>query len=186
MKPYPQASTYQRRACTKMIVINWNCRGLSNPRVVPVLLELIHTSRPDVLFLFETLVSQARATNLKNRLGFNSSFAVSCNGHSGGLCVFWNDKYQCSLLSYSHNHIDMEVIDNDNDIWRLTGFYGFPERNRRRDSWNLLRSLADTSNCPWVVMGDFNDLLSQNEKKVSMHTRTGVSKVLERPLPNAA
>ncbi|KAJ9548141.1 hypothetical protein OSB04_020684 [Centaurea solstitialis] len=59
----------------------------------------------------------------------------------------------------------MEIYDNTYGTWRFTGFYGFPERTRRRVSWNLLRSLAEQSNLPWVVMGDFNDLLSQEEKQ---------------------
>ncbi|XP_058767513.1 uncharacterized protein LOC131641227 [Vicia villosa] len=49
--------------------------------------------------------------------------------------------------------------------WRLTGFYGFPESSRRRDSWNLIRNLADSSNLPWCIIGDFNDILFSNEKK---------------------
>ena len=49
--------------------------------------------------------------------------------------------------------------------WRLTGFYGYPERGRRRDFWELLKSLCDRSNLPWCCIGDFNDLLGQSEKK---------------------
>ncbi|PNX68166.1 endonuclease/exonuclease/phosphatase family protein, partial [Trifolium pratense] len=49
--------------------------------------------------------------------------------------------------------------------WRLTGFYGYPEGSRRRDSWNLLRQLSQRSNLPWCVIGDFNDILSSDEKK---------------------
>ncbi|KAH9670971.1 reverse transcriptase domain-containing protein [Citrus sinensis] len=35
--------------------------------------------------------------------------------------------------------------------WRLTGFYGFPESSRRRESWDLLRLLAGSSNLPWLI-----------------------------------
>ncbi|KAH9726440.1 reverse transcriptase domain-containing protein [Citrus sinensis] len=49
--------------------------------------------------------------------------------------------------------------------WRVTGFYGFPESSRRRESWNLMRSLASSSSLPWVCLGDFNDLLHSSEKQ---------------------
>ena len=49
--------------------------------------------------------------------------------------------------------------------WRLTGFYGMPERNHRRESWNLLRSLHSRSSLPWCVIGDMNDLLEESDKK---------------------
>ncbi|KAK6149044.1 hypothetical protein DH2020_016569 [Rehmannia glutinosa] len=41
---------------------------------------------------------------------------------------------------------------------RLTGFYGFLERSRRRN-------LSAHSNLPWCCLGDFNDLLSLSEKR---------------------
>ncbi|PNX96248.1 endonuclease/exonuclease/phosphatase family protein, partial [Trifolium pratense] len=50
-------------------------------------------------------------------------------------------------------------------MWRLTGFYGYPEGARRRDSWNFIRRLAQDSHLPWCIIGDFNDILSVNEKK---------------------
>lgn len=58
----------------------------------------------------------------------------------------------------------MEVHDPIKGQWRLTGYYGFPERARRRNSWNLIRSLASSSNYPWVLIGDFNDLLNIRDK----------------------
>lgn len=49
--------------------------------------------------------------------------------------------------------------------WRYTGFYGCPERERRQESWNLLRTLATESDLPWCVLGDFNDMLFDFEKQ---------------------
>lgn len=70
------------------------------------------------------------------------------------------------VKSYSKNHIDAEVCLNGGDVrWRFTGFYGVPERSRRRDSWNLLKRLSSLNHLPWVVMGDFNDILNPEEKR---------------------
>lgn len=49
--------------------------------------------------------------------------------------------------------------------WRLIDFYGFPERNRRRQSWDLLCQLISLSTLPWCCLGDFNDMLSSSDKK---------------------
>ncbi|XP_019170974.1 PREDICTED: uncharacterized protein LOC109166477 [Ipomoea nil] len=70
-----------------------------------------------------------------------------------------------NLISFSSNHIDVEVRLPGSEPWRLTCFYGYPERNRRQQSWDLLRSLKTKSDLPWLVAGDFNDLTSQSEKR---------------------
>ncbi|EEF32497.1 conserved hypothetical protein [Ricinus communis] len=52
------------------------------------------------------------------------------------------------LLSYSSKHIDIVVSFPDMATWRLTRFYGYPERHRCRESWNILRNLSQKSNLP--------------------------------------
>ncbi|KAK1368409.1 hypothetical protein POM88_034501 [Heracleum sosnowskyi] len=69
-----------------------------------------------------------------------------------------------NLLGYSRNFIDGRVTIHGFPKWRLTCIHGFPERNRRRESWNLLTNLCSLSPLPWVVIGDFNDNLLQSEK----------------------
>uniref|UniRef100_A0A2C9WK16 Endonuclease/exonuclease/phosphatase domain-containing protein n=1 Tax=Manihot esculenta TaxID=3983 RepID=A0A2C9WK16_MANES len=49
-------------------------------------------------------------------------------------------------------------------IWRLTRYYSYAGWNRRRESWNLLRSLHPKSPLPWIVVSDFNDLIFNSEK----------------------
>ena len=65
---------------------------------------------------------------------------------------------------YSHNHIDMEAHENMGRNWRITRFYGQPNRSRRHLSWHLLRSLNESSSLPWCYMGDFNDIICNTEK----------------------
>ena len=60
-------------------------------------------------------------------------------------------------------HIDLIIYESTGD-WRLTGYYGFPERYRRRASWILLFALAIRSSLSWVCIGDFNDILSPSDK----------------------
>lgn len=51
--------------------------------------------------------------------------------------------------------------------WRLTLYYGFPERARRKEAWNMICNLSKISNLPWCILGDFNDLLYSADKKGS-------------------
>lgn len=47
----------------------------------------------------------------------------------------------------------------------MIGFYGFSESSRRRESWDLFRTLSVASSLPWVCIGNFNDLLATHEKR---------------------
>ena len=35
-----------------------------------------------------------------------------------------------TILSFSQHHIDLDIEDEARGRWRLTGFYGMPERSR--------------------------------------------------------
>ena len=50
-------------------------------------------------------------------------------------------------------------------VWRLTGFYGYPKRSRRRESWDLIHTLHGNYSLPWCILGDFNDIISVMDKK---------------------
>lgn len=96
---------------------------------------------------------------------FDFCFCVDREGRGGGIAILWRKYVDCSITNYSQNHVDIEVQDNIRGRWRLTGFYGFPEGGRRRESWNFLRQLANLSQLPVCVIGDFNDILHASEKK---------------------
>jgi endonuclease/exonuclease/phosphatase family metal-dependent hydrolase len=103
--------------------------------------------------------------NIRVMLKYDSCLSIDVEGRSGGLAIMWKDSVRCRVMNYSRNFINIIVEDEEKRDWRLTCYYGYPERSRRRMSWDLLRELRDMSTLPWCVIGDFNDLLSQEDKK---------------------
>lgn len=51
-----------------------------------------------------------------------------------------------------------------NEVWLLTGFYGIPEISRRRESWSFLSLINHGPNIQWSIIGDFNEIMKQDEK----------------------
>lgn len=90
---------------------------------------------------------------------------VEAQGRCRGLALLWKETDQVMLISLSKYHIDVEVNINGTQPWRLTGFYGEPNRNHRRKTWDLLRNLSRDSNLPWCTIGDMNNITSQADKK---------------------
>lgn len=137
---------------------------MGNSRTVRCLRDLIKSRHPDFLFLSETLVDVEKVNELTTGLGFPNHYAVNRVGQGGGLAIMWKSNVFCSVMGASNNHIDVEISERNVHAWRLTCFYGYPERNRRRESWEFLRSLATNSQLPWCVFGDFNDMLFVSDK----------------------
>lgn len=79
------------------------------------------------------------------------------------MALLWHHPFDCQVISYSRKFINVEVSVVGRPLWRFIGFYDYPESGRRRDFWDLLRNLARDNDLSWCVMGDFNDILSNND-----------------------
>ena len=113
----------------------------------------------------ETSCHRDKLEKLKVKLGYGGLFVVEKVDRTGGLALFWKPNYKVQLLKFQKNFIDVAVGNAEGEEWLITSFYRFPESVRRRDSWNLLRSLALSSSMPWIFFSDFNDLLHPSEKR---------------------
>jgi hypothetical protein len=96
-------------------------------------------------------------------LGYSGSFAVSSEGLSGGLALFWSSSISVSLKAYSTQLIDIFVKTEDNAEWRTTLVYGEPRRDLRHVFWDRLRFLKSQWKGPWICVGDFNEALTADE-----------------------
>ena len=147
-----------------MNLFSWNCRGLGNQTAVDVLSNLVREKAPSVLFLMETKQSVEEMRKLQADLPYRGMLAVPSIHRRGGLALLWKEDIDLHLQTYSPHHIDA-VIKGENSVSRFTGFYGWPEEQRKRDSWQLLKHLHARSSHPWLCCGDFNEILSMEEKQ---------------------
>ncbi|KAH7861946.1 hypothetical protein Vadar_032900 [Vaccinium darrowii] len=60
-------------------------------------------------------------------------------------------------------HVIVTDISNRN-VWATTFVYGCPRREGRELVWEKIRSIARLEFLPWMCMGDFNQILSGNDK----------------------
>lgn len=69
------------------------------------------------------------------------------------------------IRGISRLYIDADVKNADGSVWRLTGFYGEPAMEKKVLSWRALRALNAARRRPWLVLGDFNEVLMEEEKE---------------------
>ena len=115
-----------------MSILSWNCRGLGNPRTVQELMDLVSIKQPKMVFLMEVKVGRSHVERVKEKIKFEGLFTVDSVRGGGGLALLWKEKDWISLISFSKNHIDVKVNIPGMILWRLTCFYGLPERHNKK------------------------------------------------------
>ena len=143
----------------------WNCRELGIPGTVQELSRLVQEKDPLVLFVVESGLDKARLEVLRCQFHFSNKLVVPRREQGGGLVMFWKQEAHVSIKSFSHHHINAIIDEGATNPWCLTGFYGAPETHRRHESWSLLQLLHGQYNLSWCCIGDFNELLSYEEKQ---------------------
>ncbi|KAA3480980.1 reverse transcriptase [Gossypium australe] len=118
-----------------------------------------------MVFLMETKIDRKRIEKVRRRCGFPNGIDIYAKGTRGGLSLAWKEEFKVTLRSFSKNHIDVMVKEENTDAeWRFTRFYGSPYDSNKNDSWNLLQKLGEDKTHPWLVCGDFNEIIYSFEK----------------------
>ena len=79
------------------------------------------------------------------------------------ICMVWPSGINVKVIEFSNNIIVVEIVDGICS-WTLVGFFDPPSYSRRRSIWVELNTLMVSTQGPWVCFGDFNVLISDDEK----------------------
>lgn len=79
--------------------------------------------------------------------------------------MMWSSDIEVEVRTYALNYIDICVGDYIQGGWRFTGIYGFSEEERKKDTAQLMETLHGECDLPWLCGGDFNLMLTGDEKK---------------------
>ncbi|XP_030941566.1 uncharacterized protein LOC115966475 [Quercus lobata] len=149
-----------------MNIITWNCRGLLNPFFQSFVHSLKQIHSPTILIITETKVSGSRAKSITNRLQFNGAIHANNIGYTGGLWILWDlTQVEVTELICIEQEIDVMVKDLSTKIsWLMTTVYASPRWAKRRLLWDNLMKVAELYALPWIITGDFNELLRAEDK----------------------
>jgi hypothetical protein len=99
-------------------------------------------------------------SNIKSRIGMSKSFVVDGQGKGGGLALCWEDSIKITILSYGMHHIDTLIWDGEHHAaWRGTFVFGEARTHERHRMWELIRRIKPCQNAPWMMIGDFNEVI---------------------------
>ena len=152
----------------KIRILSWNVRGANHCDKRKVIKALIKKNKVDLVCLQETKI-QEMTRGIIRSIGvgrFLDWGTVDSRGSAGGIVVLWDsrvlemielEKGECSISCHFKNC-------EDGFTWTFTGVYGPTKRRERENLWNELGAIHGLWNGPWCVAGDFNSILSPEER----------------------
>ncbi|XP_019178890.1 PREDICTED: uncharacterized protein LOC109174053 [Ipomoea nil] len=146
-----------------MIVITWNCQGAASKGFIRAAKWMIRSHNPDILCHMETKTSGTNADDVCKKLGFDKWARVEALGFSGGIWILWYDDLNIEILSSHPQFIHMAVEGKNNNKWTSMTVYGSPSLHLRKRLWNDLRQNKTKVSGPWLIAGDFNAVISNEE-----------------------
>jgi exonuclease III len=174
-----------------MKILSWNCRGLGKPSAVRDLRQIIKAHQPNIVFLTETKFQSSDFLVRTNSFGkFFSNFIVDCTmsprNRSGCLALFWSNNVKITIIGYNNNMIDCYVeSDNNNNLWRATGIYGFPQHDKKINTCDLISSLFNSNqHDQWLLFGDYNLIVNSSDKQGGRDNNSNSNYILQDTLNN--
>lgn len=77
--------------------------------------------------------------------------------------MYWKQEIKLEVLEANANLIDTEV-EVEGKSFFASFIYGDSDYKQRRSLWDYLLSLAEARDAAWFITGDFNDMLSNEDK----------------------
>ena len=152
----------------KVKILSWNVRGVNDPEKRKVIKNFIRIHRVDMICLQETKV-QDMNIDIVRSLGvgrFLNRTALNAEGSAGGILLIW-DKRRIRLVDSMLGNFSVSCLfrrEEDGFQWVFSGVYGPVDKSLRELFWEELGSIKGLWNDPWCVGGDFNEILSPDER----------------------
>lgn len=87
------------------------------------------------------------------------------NGLEGSLALLSRKEKLVEVFNYSRMNISAWIVNEEYHVKSLlTSFYAKPIISKRNNSWSLLDDLKLTNLCPWMVVGDFKEMIFHYDK----------------------
>ena len=149
-----------------MNILLWNCRGALNPDFKRRIFEMAINHKPAIMVITETRVGGDRAERIIADLPFDGFITTDTIGYAGGLWVLWNkEEAVVTRVAVTEQEIHATVkVCHSNLNWFISAIYASPRLAERRLVWSNLIEIAKLHNYPWLMLGDFNEVLSGEEK----------------------
>ena len=152
----------------KLKILCWNVRGANDSSRRKLIKAVVRSQKVDLLCIQETKI-KSMSEGVVRSIGvgrFLDWRTLDASGSARGILICW-DKRLLELLEWEEGQFSISCRFRkveDGAVWVFTGVYGPFTKNERDCMWDEIRAIRGVWEEPWCVGGDFNVILSQNER----------------------
>ncbi|XP_021799965.1 uncharacterized protein LOC110744298 [Prunus avium] len=142
-------------------------------------MDLVRSHHIDVMFVCEPRISGSKALVVIKSLRFSCFEVIDPEKFSEGLWLLWNDaKVKLDIIGTSDQSISACLSWQGQKPWLFSAIYARPCNVKKEKLWEYLNFVASCHQMPWLLAGDFNDILQVEDKVggVSLCKLTGMKK----------
>ncbi|XP_062088459.1 uncharacterized protein LOC133795020 [Humulus lupulus] len=148
-------------------ILSWNVRGINSQHKHREIKHLILSKNVGLVSLLETKVKNKNMGSM-----YTSLFSGWCFTNNnplidkGRIIIAWNPRVFSLDVRLCSTQLIHCLVQFPNRARRfmITFVYGFNDELSRDQLWNDLQELAVDITDPWMVIGDFNEILSLHER----------------------
>lgn len=145
--------------------LSWNVRGAYNKDAKRHIRDMIRRLHPSIFIIMETHIQYAWVQSFWESQGYKPIAIIEAIGHSGGLWIFQrNGLAMTTTVQDISPHTISFRITSGGEAWVCTGLYASPIPANRPPTWQHLCQLSNSISEPWLVVGDFNDIIMSSEQ----------------------
>ncbi|XP_074315406.1 uncharacterized protein LOC141651602 [Silene latifolia] len=145
----------------------WNIRGLNSLNKQKEIKWFLHNNNLGLFGLVETKVKAVHWNKVRNAICSDWSICTNNSFANGGrIWLLWNSGLlEVDILDITSQTIHAQItIKGNNIVFRFTLVYGYNKPAETVDLWKSLQRYKSMHHGPWLVGGDFNNLLFSNER----------------------
>lgn len=148
----------------KMLI--WNARGCSRDGFGSQANYYSNLLQLDLFCILDTRADKEQSRSIASRLYFDNFDCVPATGQCGGLLLCWKARTININIVFKHDRfLHCLVTDLSKSFtWFVTFVYMYPKKGRQPSLFQELLHYKPSNNEPWLVAGDFNNILHTNEK----------------------
>ena len=160
-------------------IIAWNIRGAMSAKGKRHVKELVRKFKLEVFIVLETHTQLNNVKSFWDNLRFSAIGMAEAMGHSGGIWVLANNNnFQVTVVDIFHQCVSVK-IGFGSTHWICSAIYASPTPVTREDLWDYLKNFGASIQHPWLLIGDFNEVLFSSEVRGGNFVQTRADRFAE-------